>query len=140
MKKSSLTVTVSMLAVFASGALVGALGHTLYTVRTVSATDKSQQRETPEEWRRKYMAEITARLKLDQTQVSQVNTILDETRDQYHAVKERVKPEMEAIHQHQIERVSALLSPQQKADYDRFREERDRARKEADKQKAGSPK
>lgn len=140
MKKSSITVTASMLAVFASGAVVGALGHNLYTVRTVAARENAQHKDTPEEWRRKYMAELTNRLKLDQTQVVQVNTILDETRDQYRAVKDRVKPEMEAIHKHQVERVSELLSPQQKTDYDNFREERDRARKEAEKQKAGSPK
>jgi hypothetical protein len=140
MKKSSITVTASMLAVFASGAVVGALGHNLYTVRTVAARENAQHKDTPEEWRRKYMAELTNRLKLDHTQVVQVNTILDETRDQYRAVKDRVKPEMEAIHKHQVARVSELLSPQQKTDYDNFREERDRARKEAEKQKAGSPK
>jgi len=139
MKKSSLAVTLSMLAVFASGSVVGALGHRLYMVRTVIAgVENPQKRETPEEWRRKYMSELTNRLKLDQNQVAQVNTILDETRDQYRAVKERAKPEMEAIHKHQVERVSALLSSQQKTEYDRFREERDRARKEAEKKKAGS--
>src|SRR4051812_12947738 len=121
MKKSSLAVTLSMLAVFASGSVVGALGHRLYMVRTVIAgVENPQKRETPEEWRRKYMSELTNRLKLDQNQVAQVNTILDETRDQYRAVKERAKPEMEAIHKHQVERVSALLSSQQKTEYDRF--------------------
>jgi hypothetical protein len=140
MKKSNVAVTLSMLAVFASGAIVGALGHRLYMVRTVAAgvAENGRGRETPEQWRRRYMSELTDRLKLDQPQVVQVNTILDETRDQYRAVKERAKPEMESIHRHQVERISALLSPQQKVEYDNFREERERARKEMEKKRAAT--
>ena len=145
MKKSSLAVTLSMLAVFASGTVVGALAYRLYMVRTVSAGAGVSQpkRETPEEWRRRYMGELTERLRLSQNQVSQINLILDDTRDQYRAVKERVKPEMEAIHKHQVERISTLLSAEQKTAYDQFRDEREKARREAErkdaeKKKAGS--
>jgi hypothetical protein len=136
MKKSNVAVTLSMLAVFGSGAVVGALGHRLYMVRSVNAGVPT--RLSPEQWRQKYMGELSSRLKLDQTQVSGINAILDDTRDQYRAVKERGKSDMETIHTRQVERISALLSPQQKTEYDNFRDERDRARKEAEKKKAGS--
>lgn len=137
MKKSSLAITLSMLAVFGSGAVVGALGHRLYMVRTVNAGVPAPPRLTPEQWRQKYMGELTSRLKLDQNQVSSINNILDDTRDQYKAVKDRGKTEMEAIHTRQVERISALLSPVQKTEYDKFRDERDRIRKEAEKKRAG---
>jgi hypothetical protein len=45
---------------------------------------------------------------------------------------------MTAIHKGQVDRISAVLSPEQKSEYDKFREERDRARREADAKKAGS--
>ena len=131
MKRSALTATVSLLAVFVSGTVVGALGSKLYMVKTVVA-GQHPGRETPEEWRRHYVADLTARLKLDSNQLTQLNQILDETRDEYLAVRAKYRPEMDAIHQRQVERVSAMLTPTQKTEYDQFRAERDRQRKQAE--------
>jgi hypothetical protein len=124
----------SMFAVFASGICVGAFGYHSYTVKTVVATTGTQQpKRSPDEWRRIYVEELRQRLRLDETQVKSLNTILDETRSQFHALKNRQKQEAdqlrEQIRADQTNKVRAMLLPPQKAEYEKFREERDRKMK-----------
>lgn len=123
MKKSRMTAALSLLAVFVSGIVVGVFGHQVYSVKTVSAT---LQPSSPEEWRKQYMTELTNRLKLDRSQVQQINAIMDDTRAKFHAAKERSRPEMKAIYEEQVARIAALLSDGQKKEYTLFREERKR--------------
>lgn len=121
--KRNLTIGLSMLAVFLSGAVVGAFGHRLYAVRTVIA-EKGPQ--TPEQWRSKYVSELRTRLTLDDNQVAKLNTILDETRDRFRAMKERTRPEGEQIKQDQRNQIRAMLNPTQRAEYEQVLLERER--------------
>jgi len=128
-----------LLAVFASGAVVGGFAASLYQARTVSAVAPA----TPQAWRDKYVRDLTGRLRLDGEQVGKLNSILDETRSRYDAVKLRYKPEMDRIHDEQIASIRNMLSGGQASEYDKFRDERDRERKKAQQQQAaaaGSPK
>lgn len=127
MKRSSLTIALYVLLVFAGGIGVGAFGHHIYTVKTVSATSK---KKTPEDYRRAYMDEMTKRLKLTETQAVNVEKVLDATRDRYRAFRERTKPEMDQIQADQTKAVSEILSKEQMAEYDRMRAEREARRKE----------
>jgi capsule polysaccharide export protein KpsE/RkpR len=135
MKKFSVAAVASMIAVFCSGIVVGALGHRLYTVKSVIATadmDKGS-RDKPksaEDYRKKFVDEMQARLKLDDTQLKQLNVILDDTRDQFHAVKQRGKAEMKQIHDAQKERITEILSAPQRAEYEKMIAERDQRRKD----------
>ena len=124
MKRSSLTVGLSMLAVFLSGALVGAFGHRLYTVRSVNAVVKPA-RPTPEDWRRREVDELRTRLNLEEAQVSRLNEILDQTRDRFHAMRERTRPEAEQIRQAQRSNIRAMLKASQQAEYEKILQERD---------------
>jgi hypothetical protein len=121
-----------MFAVFCSGIAVGAYGYHSYTAKTVSATGKPPL--TPEEWRRKYIEEVRTRVNLDNAQVGSLNTILDETRSRFKELKDRYKQEQKAetdrIRAEQNEKVRAMLKPEQRPEYDRFREERERRMKE----------
>jgi uncharacterized membrane protein len=128
MKRSSLTVTLSMLAVFLSGALVGAFGHRLYTVRSVSADLVRPAKPTPEDWRRREIDELRTRLKLDETQVSRLDTILDQTRDRFHAMRERSRPEAEQIRQDQRNHIRAMLNASQLPEYEKIVQEKDQKR------------
>jgi uncharacterized membrane protein len=129
MKKSSLTVGLSLLAVFVSGAVVGAIGHRLYTVRSVSAVVQEPPRPNPEEFRRKYVEELRSRLHLEDGQVAKLNGILDSTRDRFHQMRERSRPEAEQIKQDQRNQVRAMLNAPQQAEYEKILQERDNKKK-----------
>ena len=127
MRRSSLNVAVSMLAVFVSGAVVGVFGHRLYTVRSVySAVEKPAR--SPEDWRRNYIQELRTRLTLDEAQVSRLNEILDQTRDRFQALRDKGRPEAEQIRQDQRNNVRAMLNPSQQPEYEKILQERDKKR------------
>jgi len=118
--------------VFASGAVVGALGHRMYTVSAVSA----KTIPPPDEWRKKYVADMKSRLKLRDEQLLRLNIILDETRSRVREVHARQQPEIDQIkHEHTL-KVAGILDPDQKVEFDKFvkerqeREERERQQQE----------
>lgn len=130
--KLSIAALLSMAAVFCSGVVLGALGHRLYTAKTVTA---AAPRQTPEEWRNKFLAEMQTRLQLQTDQVSKLNTILDETRDKFKAAREDGKEKMKQIHLAQIEQVNAMLNEKQRGEYAKVLAEREQQRaKEREKQ------
>jgi len=120
-----------LMAVFLSGAAVGGFGVSLYSTRTVSAAPA---------WRQKYVKDLTQRLQLSNDQLGKLNTILDDTRARYDAVKLRYKPEMDKIHDEQVANIRAMLDQQQGLEYDKYREERERERRKAQQQQTSSAK
>ncbi len=126
MRRSNLSLVLSLLVVFASGAVVGALGHRYYALNTVVAKEGPK---SPEEYRRLYMSEMHSRLKLNADQEQKLAKILDETRDKFRAQREKARPEMKAIQDEQVARINEMLSPEQQTEYDKLRKERDEKRK-----------
>ena len=104
--------------VFASGVVLGAFGHNLYTVSTVRAA-------RPEDYRKKTMEEMRRRLELSEEQATKLNGIMDETRARFHEAREKMKPEMDSIGHAQTEKIRAMLNPKQQAEYDKMRKERE---------------
>ena len=88
MPKSKISALLSLLLVFASGALVGVVGYRLYTVNTVvtAPPPRTGQRLDPEEARRRLIADQREKIGLDDQQVAQLNRIYDETRQAFDAV------------------------------------------------------
>ncbi len=84
----------------------------------------------PQEWRRQYLEEISSRLQLDPTQLGHLNGILDETRARFKGLKERHKKEIDDVKAAQTEQIKSILTPVQKPEFDKFREERERRMKE----------
>jgi hypothetical protein len=74
------------------------------------------------------VGEMQRRLHLDEAQLTHLNAILDDTRAQFDAVKERNRPEMKAIQARQVERINAMLNMVQQEEYARFRREKEEAR------------
>lgn len=132
MRFSRATIALYVGLVFASGALLGALGQRLYTVST-AVTPKAQN--DSEEWRKKYMAENIARLNLTGDQIRQWEFLLDETRARTKEAWKKMDPEVDAIRAEQIEKIRQMLTPEQRAGYDALRKERD----ERQKKKKGHP-
>jgi hypothetical protein len=120
------TIYLPFFLVFLSGAVAGGLGHRLYTLNTV----KADAPPGSEESRRRYLEDMKTRLKLSPDQLSKLSAILDETREKVKAVREQDKPEMKAIREAHAARVNAILSDQQRAEYAKLREERERRRME----------
>ena len=128
MKRSQMSVILSLFAVFGSGIAVGAFAYHSYTTKTVSATVNAPV--SPQEWRRKYVEEISTRLQLDPTQLGHLNEILDSTRNRFKSLKERQKKEIDDVKAAQTEEIRAILTPAQIPEYEAFRQERQRRMRE----------
>jgi hypothetical protein len=125
-KRTSWSVALYVLLVFTSGVAAGVLGQRLVTSKVVNADSAPR---TPEQWRAKFVAELSQRLALDGTQVTKVNQILDITRARYNEVRERNRPEMQRIHDEQVDSIKAVLSDPQKSSYKQFLDEKEAEKK-----------
>lgn len=124
------TVALSLSLVFVCGMAVGAFGHWLYSNNTVNAKSATGQPRNPEEFRRRYVDEMRTRLKLDESQVTQLNAALDATRGKIDAMKARHRPEVKQIQQEQVDQINGFLTEPQRAEYRKMRQEReDKAKK-----------
>lgn len=126
MKRSAASLALSLILVFASGVVVGALG---YKSLGQSEQKKDSPPRTPEEFRKAYLAEMRARLKLSEEQVQKLNTILDETREKYRQLREKQRPEMKAIQEGQTSEINSMLSAEQQQEYAKMRREREEKKK-----------
>jgi Spy/CpxP family protein refolding chaperone len=129
--KLSIAAVLSMAAVFCSGVVLGALGHRLYTANSVTA---AAPRQTPEEWRKKFKAEMQGRLNLQADQMTKLDVILDDTRDKFRAARDEGKAKMKEIHQSQVAQVNAMLDERQRVEYAKMLAEREAKAKEREKQ------
>ncbi len=149
MPKSKLSAALSVLLVFFSGAVLGAFTYRLYSlpaVQLVKDANVPPRKLSPEEWRKKYVADFAGAVKLDEAQITGLNKILDHTREEFDKLNDKIKPEREALDQkwrpdretiqaHQVESINMLLRPEQRPLYDAFRAERERLRKLHDAQR-----
>jgi hypothetical protein len=128
MKRNQWTASLMAVLLFCCGAAVGALAHRYYTSTAVSA-------KTAEDFRHHYVSEMRAKLSLTPSQVTQLETILDETKAKFKAVRDSYHPAMLKIKEEQISRVKSILTPQQIPMYERLvaeREQRMRIEEERD--------
>lgn len=128
MKRHQWTAALVAVLLFCCGAAVGALAHRYYASTTVSA-------KTAEDFRHHYVSEMRSKLSLTPTQVTQLETILDETKRKFKAVRDSYHPAMLKIKEEQISRVKSILTPQQIPMYERLVAEREqRMRAEEDRE------
>jgi hypothetical protein len=126
MKRSNLVIAIYLSLIFACGIVVGAFATRLYSPTPVLSSRPA--RPTPEEWRRQYVNELQNRLKLVPGQLTQLNEILDEIGKKVHSEHERHGQEMKAIHEEQVRRNRQMLTPDQLPEYEKLRQEHERAR------------
>lgn len=135
MKLTRWAVASYMALVFACGGVVGAFAHRLYTVSGVSANAAPRN---PEEFRKRFMADMRTRLQLNDDQAAKLGVIMDQTRARFRDVRAKFEPEMQKIREDQRQRISELLSPSQQAEWKKIVEERQR-RREQEKGREGPP-
>ena len=87
----------------------------------------------PEEARRRNMAEMREKVKLDDRQIAQLDRIYDQTREQFDQLRrtmnDNMKPERDAIWAAQVEKTKAILRPDQLPLYEKYRADREVERK-----------
>lgn len=128
MLKSRLSAFLYLLGVFVSGAVVGALAHRLATVNAVLSGGPSKKAD-PEEVRKRVISDMKARLQLDDRQVSRLNQIMDQTREDFKQLHNRWNTEGQALREHQAAEVTEMLRPEQRPLYEQYRKDRLAARK-----------
>jgi Spy/CpxP family protein refolding chaperone len=124
MRRNTITTALYLVLLFLSGVAVGAFGLRLYTLNS----GRPGGHPSAEEFRRKYVEEMRNRLKLTDDQVSKLGPILDETGKQFRELREKHRPELKAIQDEQTEKIRALLTEAQQAEFTRFQEEREKQR------------
>ena len=85
------------------------------------------------------------RVKLSDQQITQLTSIMDNTRTRYHDVKARwdrqskdaMRPELKAIQADSIQQIKGILSESQRIEYDKLRADREK-RHQANKAKAAA--
>jgi hypothetical protein len=124
MPKTKLSALLSLLLVFGSGILVGAVGYRLYSVSSVAMAPRQPQRD-PEEVRKRRIQELRDKVKLDEDQVAKLNAIYDHTRQEFHALKKKGDEEGHVIWEKQREAVRAILRPDQMPLYEQYQRDLD---------------
>jgi hypothetical protein len=120
------------LLVFASGAVVGALGYRTYNppiARTVNGP------VPPSDWRKPYMDESKARLDLTPDQVVELKAILDDTEAKFHDARERENQEIGEIRDEHIARIRKMLTAEQLPKYEKLHAEREARAKQQNQKK-----
>jgi hypothetical protein len=124
--------------VFASGAVLGVFGDRLYNVSTVSGKiggGKTGIKLSPEEFRKKRLEALKSSLSLSDEQVTRIGLVYDETRALYEEENKRSFPILRSIDKNQIDKISAILTPKQREEYDQLLQQR----REDRKKKGGRP-
>lgn len=124
--------------IFASGAVLGVFGNRLYNASTASAKEIKTP-PSPDEFRKRVVAEYQRRLQLTDAQVQKVNLILDETQAQFNEIHSKTVPELQAVHQGQIDRINKMLTPAQQTEYETMRKERQEQRQKRGGRPGGGP-
>lgn len=145
MAKFKLSALVSLLLVFVSGVLVGAVVQRLYMVTSVSSKvaanlPPAPPKESPEEVRKRVVAEMKQRVKLDDTQIVQLEAIYDHIGEQFGDLFKKHNAEARALWDKQNDEIRHLLRPDQVPLFEQLRAEHDAARRAHHKEGPPPPK
>jgi hypothetical protein len=136
MKLSRSAIALYVGLVFVSGAVLGAFGdrvYGLYGGYRISPAKSGKAPKNPEEVRHAIIDFWKTHLKLTDDQVVKLGLIMDETRARMDEVHRGTIPAQQDIRRAQIERMRAMLTPEQLVEYDRLQKERE------DRMKKGGP-
>jgi Spy/CpxP family protein refolding chaperone len=109
---------------FLGGVATGALGHRFFAPVPVIAA--------PDAARRRYVREMQDRLKLTPAQVTQLETIMHETKVKTKTVRDSIHPQILEIKHEHIARIRAILTPEQIPAYEKLVAEREQRSREMD--------
>jgi len=141
MANTKLSAFLSLLLVFSSGIVVGAVGYRVYTTSVAVSAKPPEKRPSPEETRKRLIQEMTTEVHLDEQQVGKLKQIYEETRATFNDARTRADAKLRAegasIHDEQVEKIKAILRPDQIPLYDALRTRHEAEREAEHKQKGG---
>ena len=125
--KTRLKVWLVVVGVFLLGGITGASLDSLYRLKTRGADSQGKhgKRSTDEALER-----MKRDLNLDERQTTEIKTILEQTGNDYRALRSEVRPRYDAIRQSARARIRALLNAEQQKLFDVKAAERDARRGE----------
>ncbi|HWP43967.1 MAG TPA: hypothetical protein VNO14_12065 [Blastocatellia bacterium] len=122
-----------VLSIFVIGFVAGALSMNLYN--RASDDQNKDRRRGPRNGQFRVVKIMTDKLGLTEDQQEKIKTILSETYEQYDAIREEMRPEMEkyaprfdAARQRGRERIREVLTPEQLPKFEEMVQEQDRQR------------
>lgn len=133
MPKSRVTIAVYLILVFASGILVGIESHRLYATTNTARANASPQ--TMSEFRKRYLDGMKNEVGASGEQIVEINNILEDTKKKVEELTAAEKPLHDKIQQEHIDQIKALLTSDQRARYENWRQARERAKRQAQGQK-----
>jgi uncharacterized protein YnzC (UPF0291/DUF896 family) len=133
LSRSRITIAFYLVLVFASGILVGVESHRLYATTSTARANNSPQNMS--EFRRRYLDGMKTQVGVSDSQLAQINNILEDTKNKVNELAALEKPLHDRIQQEHIDQIKDLLTPQQKVAYDNWRAARERAKREAETKK-----
>jgi Spy/CpxP family protein refolding chaperone len=122
MRRSNFATLVYLLVVFASGAVVGGFANRLYMAKTVSAVT-AKPPQTRAELNQQYIQEMRSRLHLTDAQIAELKQIMDSSDQRMREMKKSIKEE-------HVQKVVAMLDDGQKAEYAKWRADREKRRQQ----------
>ena len=85
--------------------------------------------------RKRYLADMRAKVGVNDAQIGSINQILDETKRKFDELHRQEKPLRDKIQQEQVESIRALLTDDQRTAYEKWREERARLQRQEQQKK-----
>ena len=136
MVETRVKVQLACVTIFLLGVAAGALGLTVYH-RWVEAGH-------PSGWtgrfdRERYVKQMTEAVGLHPDQMGALNAILDETREEFLALRNRLHPQFDVVRQRARQRIRGILNPEQQARFEAFLTRWDEERR-VEEQAASGPK
>jgi len=123
--KTLLKVWLMMLGVFALGCLTGASLDSVYRIR---ARNNERQEARGRRDKQDIFEHMKRDLNLNEQQATEIRAILDQTRNDYRALRAEVRPRYDQVRQNARTRIRALLTPEQQQRFDLKVAERDAKR------------
>ncbi len=127
MKPSNFVLFLYGALIFLGGTAVGVMGHRLYSTNSVSAISKP----APDEWRKKFTADMKTKVGLSDEQMGKLNSTLDESKALFDQVRQKYHPEMSAIYDAQVTKIKAMLTPPQLEEYEKILEDQKASREKS---------
>ena len=125
MNLSRTAIALYMGLVLVSGAVLGAFGDHLYGTYRVAPAKTGKAPKSPEEVRRSIIDFWKSHLKLTDDQVIKVGLIMDETRARMDELHRGTIPAQQEIRREQMDKMRAMLTPEQQMEYDRLQKARE---------------
>lgn len=116
--------------VFVLGGATGVLLDSVYRLR---ASGNARQEMRGAHHGEEAVERMKSDLNLNDNQVTQIRAILDQTRNEYHALRAEVRPRYDAVRQNARARIRALLTTEQQQKFDAKVAEIDARRERDDK-------